>query len=234
MASLGDLMRKQHGIDAKNVKNETKEKELAAYWKKVKEYDKKEPVRPKARTIFENLPVFQEGFKVDEFNSDFVSQLCHYFAKDENFKNFKTLNRADLNKGVLLVGNCGLGKSYTIDAIYKMFQKVNGFSFGYVSSLYVVDKFNQSGDAGIMKYKEREWYFDDFGTEELGSHYGKNEVLKALLEHRYNKFVSEGLKTHMSTNLTPEMIKERYGERIYSRMQQMFNIIILTGKDRRK
>jgi len=234
--SLGDIVKEQHGIEVENP-NFDKEAEArtAKYWKEIKEKKEVEYILPTAEVIYSYLGMFAPSdFKIDDTNREFIKQLCYYFAQDPEFLNYPANNEKDLNKGLLIIGDCGLGKSYVLNTIYRMFQKIKGYSFGFVSAITIVEGFNSLGDEGLIKYKEQVWCIDDIGTEDVGSHYGKNDVLKMLLEVRYNKFVYEDVKTHGSTNLLPQQLKDRYGERVYSRIQQMFNIIILEGKDRRK
>ena len=45
---------------------------------------------------------------------------------------------------------------------------------------------------------------------------------------------SNYLFTHFTTNLSPEMLKENYGERVVDRIKEMFNIVTFYGKSRRK
>jgi hypothetical protein len=56
--------------------------------------------------------------------------------------------------------------------------------------------------------------------------------MENIIHTRYAKrFAFDGL--HITSNLNGEGIKARYGERFYSRLKEMFNIIHLPGKDRR-
>lgn len=231
--SLGDIMKKRFGIEVETKQDENSEA-LEEYWRKIKDYEKREPVRPSAGTIYNNLTSFSPDFIIDEDNEYFVKQLCLYLANDDRFIETKIVNKASLKKGLLILGQCGRGKSYVMYTLYKMFQKVKGFSFGFMSTNHIVNQFNNFGDIGIEKYKRNEWYFDDLGTEEVGSHYGKTDVMKSLIELRYDRYIREGMKTHISSNMLPSDIKERYGERIDSRIKEMFNIIVIGGNDRRE
>jgi DNA replication protein DnaC len=55
-----------------------------------------------------------------------------------------------------------------------------------------------------------------------------------ILTDRYDMFIRHKMKTHITTNLTFQQIKESYGGRFYDRMKEMFNVISLTGKSLRK
>ena len=58
-------------------------------------------------------------------------------------------------------------------------------------------------------------------------------MIKELLADRYDMYCKYGSKTHITSNLTADMFRERYGDYIASRMNEMFNILILNGVDHR-
>ena len=241
MGRISDELRKAHGMEVNVPEPSEHNEQTKAYWKTVKERKDNEQLITEAKDIWDNLPGFSsKGFFIDDQNREFVKTLCYYFARDPKFgtlKNddyFKIEGKADLNKGLLIIGNCGLGKTYCIKTIYKLFQMVPGFTFGYISTNAIVQSFNKFGEDGILKYNDREFYFDDFGTEKEGSHFGKADVMQMIIERRYEKFADTGLKTHLSTNLIPSQIGERYGNRVESRLKEMFNVVAIQGNDRRK
>jgi len=86
---------------------------------------------------------------------------------------------------------------------------------------------------------------DDLGEEAGlcewydGNNKGVN-ILKRVLDTRYEKYLKTQLITHISTNLQPgkgdggrNELEELYGARLVSRFNQMFNVIHLGGKDKR-
>ena len=50
-------------------------------------------------------------------------------------------------------------------------------------------------------------------------------VMGELLISRYELFPATGIKTHITTNLTATVLENRYGDRVRSRMREMFNLI---------
>ena len=73
---------------------------------------------------------------------------------------------------------------------------------------------------------------DDMGKEpaevlDYGNAY--NPVIE-LMEYRYN----EQLFTIISTNLTPKQVREKYGNRIADRFNEMMNVIAFTHETYRK
>lgn len=58
-------------------------------------------------------------------------------------------------------------------------------------------------------------------------------MLEILLD-RYELFMSNGMITHLTTNLTPELIEQQYGNRLRDRLREMMNYITMPGNTKRK
>lgn len=73
---------------------------------------------------------------------------------------------------------------------------------------------------------------DDVGTEPLMKSYGQEaELFPYLLEKRMQL---TGKRTHLTSNLGPQDIKKRYGERVADRFVQMFKMEPLKAKKSRR
>jgi DNA replication protein DnaC len=55
-----------------------------------------------------------------------------------------------------------------------------------------------------------------------------------ILLSRYDYFISKKLKTHLTTNLSASEIETQYGNRVRSRMRQMFNLVAFDRETRDK
>jgi hypothetical protein len=67
-------------------------------------------------------------------------------------------------------------------------------------------------------------------------YYGNEfNVMAEILLNRYEQFIVHGLLTHITTNLSASEIEEYYGNRVRSRMREMFNLEIFNtnSKDKR-
>ncbi len=170
---------------------------------------------------------------LDEGNLPTICFLHYYFA-NAPFEFKKRYPNHDLRKGLFVTGKCGTGKTALL-RIFKhivMYNKV--VSFSITSTNAVVREYDTKGSECLEKYIIRKYLFDDFGSENQGKYYGKQEeVFKTIIEERYNQFIEKGLRTHLTSNLTLTQVKERYGDRVFSRLHEMFNIIVLDGADRR-
>ena len=196
------------------------------------------------RTIAENiLPTCK--FVIDDYNYDVISSLIQYFNGDSEFEKDGLNGR----KGILLAGNIGSGKSILIK-IFKRYCFYMKFKhqFRIEFSDNITDKFARDGYNGINLFMGNSFQngnnvinskpiclcIDDLGVEkEIVKHYGTEEaVIEKILTSRYELF-QKGIITHATTNLGATMLREKYGTRIYSRIKEMFNYIILPGEDRR-
>ncbi|MEK0369709.1 MAG: hypothetical protein QQN55_00940 [Nitrosopumilus sp.] len=248
---ISDRLRSRFGLEDRPERITKTKEELEQIAINKKKYNQSVRNSRKAKT-YKPIPlkdikkVFQVVF-IEEYgelilteqNKPIFDLISRYFAKDKSFNETNlTMNQASLNKGLLIIGKYGCGKSSMMTVFQKMGQMLmpNNFMwFTSISTLDLVDEFesadNISKEAFFKKYNNvRTIYFDDFGTESDASNYGKKNLMKEILEKRYMK----RNKTFMTTNLTLLEIKTKYGNRVFSRLQEMFNIIEFGGEDYRK
>jgi DNA replication protein DnaC len=192
-------------------------------------------------TANEYLKQFNTEFNYqDQDYVDFYLAIIFYFTRNKRFFDSKCFvndhPNKSFNRGLLILGANGVGKTF----IFNILSKINemnqhfGNSFSFISSHEVVEMFNINGSAGIKHFYRGQRYFDDVGSEETGSHYGKVEVFRNLLERRHSLFMTSRQKTFISSNLSRKEISDVYGTRVNSRINEMFNILYLGGDDRRK
>lgn len=177
-------------------------------------------------TYVEMLPMLQRAASrwtpeliVDKENEKAVRSILAWLCGHPEFD-------GDLGKGLLLIGHRGSGKTLLMRALSLMASS-GDMKFGVTNTRKVTSGYNKEGDAGIEQYCGRgNMMFDDLGDERTGQHYGdKVEVMSLVIQDRYEQFTGSGSMTHFTTNLTPNEIRERYGERVYSRLKHMVNII---------
>ena len=217
------------------------QKELNKRWRELRE--QKQAPKPRKMTVKEVKQKFIElateltrppahhpkhsshKFIIDKENKKVIDFMFQYFGYLK-LPAKVAINNPAHSKGVLIAGNYGSGKSVLFEIHRKMNWKDNKFRI--VSAHEIVAKYDNEGDKGIRQYLVGNLCIDDLGTEEQGRYYGKQEdVLRRILELRYILFKREGKKTHATTNLDLPELKERYGARIASRLNEMFNILYL-------
>jgi len=192
--------------------------------------------------------LFIETFKFEnnrdivftQHNKPIYDLIAKYFSRDVRFlETDLVLNLADLEKGLLIIGDYGCGKTSMLNTYHKIGYKFLPDTFLWFSKnscLSIVSEYEQIKYADGKEefndkyYNTSEFYFDDFGTENDASNFGKKNLLKDILEERY----ARKKKTHITTNLSLGEIKNKYGDRVFDRLQEMFNIIEMKGNSFRQ
>jgi len=75
------------------------------------------------------------------------------------------------------------------------------------------------------------------GAENNLKYYGNEcNVMGEILLSRYDLFVSRGVRTHLTTNLTSSELEKHYGNRVRSWMRELFNLVSFgkEANDKRK
>lgn len=179
--------------------------------------------------------LFGPEFKIYDEDKDILLKLCSYFIKD---KENCTKYEIDIDKGILLSGPVGCGKT----SLMKLLKHLVPLQRPYLIApcRNIVFGFNHLGYKIIEDYGDSSPIcFDDLGVEPMGRHYGKDcNVMGEVLLSRYELFLQTKLKikTHATTNLNAEELEERYGDRVRSRMRELFNLIAFNKNtnDKRK
>ena len=124
--------------------------------------------------------------------------------------------------GLMLGGNVGTGKTF--------FFQTAGVEAAVNLKIAQGWDLREIGDA-LDSFRETELLIDDVGVEELDyKSYGtQTRLLDFILEYR----MDAGAATHFTTNLTPQQLLDRYGERVVDRMTQLAKYIKLDGASRR-
>jgi predicted ATPase len=186
---------------------------------------------------------FDKKFKIDSDNKKAIYGLIHYFFGNKMEAEKYSI---DLKKGLMIRGNIGTGKSL----LMKIFQQLMYFYnrelnqyYQFIDTSRVREEFVISGYSGTEKYTKKNcrnsipniWCFDDLGLEGTVAKYFGSEtnIMADILYHRYNLWSHFRIPTFITTNLLPSQIEELYGDRLRSRFHEMFNDIVLDGKDRR-
>lgn len=179
--------------------------------------------------------LFGEKFKIYDEDKDILLKLSSYFIKDlENCKKFGL----DFDKGILLSGPVGCGKTSLMKLLRHLVPMQRPYEM--IPCRNVVFSFNHLGYKTIEDYGNNKLFcFDDLGVEPPGRFYGKDcNVMGEVLLSRYELFLQtkQNIKTHATTNLNAEELEERYGNRVRSRMRELFNLIAFEKEagDKRK
>jgi len=222
-----------------------------------------------ARELWENFRANFEKvngrpfIKIPNVTIKNLEPLIYYFSKDQRFfqsENLSLMSKPSFDKGLLIVGNFGNGKTSAMKVFEFLFKNIQGHSFKGYSANEVVLMFEKcTGDKAEILRQEFEtimWrgnrYFDDLKTERIASNYGKVNIFKEILEERYSRMVPNRelypdkptAKTFITCNYedhSPGDLKAaidefgtKYGGRVYDRIFEMFNIVEFKGKSFRE
>ena len=179
--------------------------------------------------------LFGKNFRIYDEDITIIRKLCHYFIKDkDNCEKYGI----DIDKGILLSGPVGCGKT----SLMKLLRHIVPLQRPYemIPCRNVAFSFNHLGFKTIEDYGSTKFYcFDDLGIEPAGRFYGKDlNVMGEVLLSRYELYLEtkHKMKTHATTNLNAEELEERCGNRVRSRMRELFNLIAFDKRagDKRK
>ena len=177
--------------------------------------------------------LFGKGFKIYDDDHPIILKLCNYFVKD---KEQCTKHNIDPDKGILLTGPVGCGKTSLMRLLHHLVPHQRPYIV--IPARNIVFGFNHLGFKIIEDYGDGQSFcFDDLGVEATGRHYGKDcNVMGEVLLSRYELFLKTKIKTHATTNLSAKELEDMYGNRVRSRMRQLFNLIAFpkTANDKRK
>ena len=186
------------------------------------------------------------NFTVDATNKPVLEAVLAYFTHDG-------LSCQELGlqpqKGLLLLGPVGCGKTTTMQLFAKS-------RFQLVATRDIARKFLNEGSSVLESYGAKSYRvkhsgygptlqydqpfvycFDDLGVEQNAKSYGNGcNVMAEILLDRYDQFLRHCMITHLTTNLNAEEIERLYGDRVRSRLREMFNLICFPPEavDRRR
>lgn len=180
-----------------------------------------------------------ENFNLEYFDNERQITSTGLTAREymkkvlENCKNF--VRDFDVKKtNLLFMGNTGVGKSFLSNSIAKELLDT------YHSALYLTSSqlFEHLQKARIERSDEEEellindyvdtcelLIIDDLGTE------SPNSWTSSQLFRIINNRINEDKSTIISTNLSMNMIRDIYSERLSSRLMSLYKVIMLYGDD---
>lgn len=189
------------------------------------------------------------NYKFDADNRNVFAALFEYFNKDTHFnKRSQSGYKYSLDKGILLIGNIGSGKTAIMNIFLEYMRGKEG-NFIMISAKELEREYATNGFNNIKQFynnpttnirggtenSPKNICVDDIGTE-IGdaSHYGtKQNIVRELLYERNDYMNHYDVVTHATTNCKLGQLQKLYGDILYSRFNEMFNYVKVTSEDRR-
>lgn len=187
--------------------------------------------------------LYEQSNIIEYINDNNFSNLSFDYYKDADLDRFKKCvdtchdfveNFKTENQNLLLYGSVGVGKSFLSGCIAKevldrghsviyfssaaLFQALSHATFNNESKdeLYNLNDYIYNCDLLIV---------DDLGTE-LASSFVSTQLFSFLNERALRK-----KSTIISTNLSLEQIRDRYSDRVFSRIVSTYSVLKLSGPD---
>ncbi|GGA87526.1 ATPase [Flavobacterium palustre] len=183
--------------------------------------------------------MFNSNFKIHSYDYPTIYKLLIYAIRDQKVALELGI---DLNKGIMLSGPIGCGKTSLMHLIKPFIHQKNEYKIK--TTRQISFEFAKSGYEILSQYTYKNpnqnrltgYCFDDLGAEQQIKHFGNDcNVMAEILITRYEEFIANGSITHITTNLSASEIEKAYGNRVRSRLRQMFNLIAFDkeAKDKR-
>ena len=190
--------------------------------------------------IREELRQHDRTLVIDGNTVDVLNDLVRYFIGSPD-------SRLALNKGVCLWGDVGIGKTFLFYCLSKMIEVLEARykqaeiyatsrQFRTIHAVVMVMEVAQKKSLDVLKkYEVGNLLIDDLGQDNTHKLYGnETDILADVITQRYIHYQRTKQITHATSNINPRHWKERYGTRVESRLYDMFNVVCVSGEDKRK
>lgn len=177
-------------------------------------------------------------YEIREDQKSILNEIVHWSLMDY-------YGKLDPDRGLLLWGDIGTGKSTLLHIIREFCRLVRPYDNGFPYSFRITnvidicaefaDESRNGGYTALHGYiVSKRQAFDELGSETTPTgRWGNYEnVMQYILQRRYD--LRDGCFTHATTNLSLDQIAEVYSARIYDRCKELFNFVEIHGKTFRK
>ena len=169
--------------------------------------------------------LYSYGYRND--NLEVFDAICQYGAAELERKN---------RRGLFVKGVSSIGKTLGV-AMLAAFFEWPMVSADVLEKLFMSDQSEFEATIAARDFFGRPLplVIDDVGTEtfplvKFGSAYN---LMEKVLDFRYREFCRHGARTIITSNLSDEQLRDRYGYRIDERLNEMFDFRTVNGRSLR-
>lgn len=208
-------------------------------------------LRGQKKSVIFKLPVTQQQGRdiiLASYKAEVASRNHAFVETPDLMKHLYAIadvltDKTNTKPGVFLCGTCGNGKTTFIRALQRAINYMNDYHYlpkydicdrmctvglAMYTAKELLDQYKSSPREFNNRKEEILLAIDDLGEEPTETNiYGNiNTPLIELLSHRYDY----QLFTMITSNLKPEELSKKYGERINDRLREMCNIVVFNDK----
>lgn len=175
---------------------------------------------------FDNMPLKERFWKYAQHITSGTYTVD--FENKDQLNQIMTIMEAG-QKGIVLCGKTGSGKSFIFQILQKIFKPPfhpDRMQFKHVNEIVAV--YEKKGDEGLFGFTHSSICFDELGREKNGKFFGsEQDVMQMLIAHRYNLWKYENKLSFFTSNYSKADLASRYGSHSMSRLQEMCEFINL-------
>lgn len=195
--------------------------------------------------LIQSFNYVSPGFVIDDRNVRLISELYTWVWA---WLGRKERGRLDPQKGILLWGDIGSGKTTIIKGLQRYLAMINQLCYGSNNRSICIEirsaaevslRYASEGMKALERWTERSQAghlaIDEIGREEISSHFGTTcNTIQTILQLRYEQ--RHTITTFGTTNIDmkSDEFTNRYGSYIFDRVKELFNVIHVGGQSRRK
>lgn len=180
------------------------------------------------------------GYKLHDYTKALICLFVGYMLKEDSSleyaqKFFNKEKPINLAKGIMLISNCGTGKTSIFEQsrqILTDWDVEKRLRFKKYRHEQLNSDALENGLSILKGYSKPEKILLDNLTDQAKiKHYGQDmNVLEAFILKRYEQFKEFGYITHFTTDITISEIRKNYSDRVVSRLREMCNIIVIDSE----
>lgn len=170
--------------------------------------------------------MYNPQFIINAYHKDVYFKLLLYAINDEEQL---IKNQLSIQKGILLLGNTGLGKTAMMHLTKPFYTAKRQYQIKDCKAL--LNEFSSKGIKALEPLLQPDappLCLDQVGKEPIAKHLGISyDLVPLLVTHYYEqRYSNPSLKLHLITHLSPAELEKRYGVGFRKMLKELFHVIV--------